>query len=58
MHTVSSDPHAAALRKVPDETLASIDAHDTSLHDTLHDDASAHMPGILAPLKAERESIA
>ena len=35
-----------------------IDAHGTSLYDTLHDDAAARMPGILAALRAERENAA
>ena len=33
-----------------------IDAHGTSLYDTLHDDAAARLPSILAALRAERES--
>lgn len=33
-----------------------IDAHGASLYDTLHDDAAARMPQILAKLQAEREA--
>ena len=33
-----------------------IDAHGNSLYDTLHDDAAARMPQIMAALRAERES--
>lgn len=33
-----------------------IDAHGCSLYDTLHDDAAARMPAIMAALRAEREA--
>ncbi len=35
-----------------------IDAHGASLYDTLHDDAAARLPAILAALRAEREGAA
>ncbi len=33
-----------------------IDAHGNSLYDTLHDDAAARLPAIMAQLRAERET--
>ncbi len=35
-----------------------IDAHGASLYDTLHDDAAARLPAILAEMRAEREGAA
>jgi fumarate hydratase subunit beta len=35
-----------------------IDAHGNSLYDTLHDDAAARLPAILAEMRAEREGAA
>ena len=35
-----------------------IDAHGNSLYDTLHDDAAARLPDILAAMRAEREGAA
>lgn len=65
MRTISADLYATAVKKVPDNTLdasrraSSIETHELARRTleimTLHNDAAARMPAIMAALQAERE---